>query len=320
MLFVMTFLVWPLYRCFPGWSRSYTLPQSVRMSSTAVRVWLVLSAVATAVFVVLMNSLPADVWGECARRGVCVYHMMFCEATRHRSAVRHPANFWSNLPYVWLATGMLCLAADSRVRRVARPFALLDASFALVLLGMSLASFAWHGSNCTAVHFVDIGLMNCVIAYFPYRFVASSAVVAAGGSAARSSAAITVGFWALVASQAVWASAQTPLFREAFPTGHSRILSLQPLEILIYVGAPGLYPLPFLARMAQRRTWGCLPALVVSVLALPVGFCFHAAERVVIDLYCDPWSAIVQPTACFHVFTALAIAGAYVQAHAIEQS
>ena len=39
--------------------------------------------------------LPPTVWGECAQR-VCVYHMMFCEATRHGSAVRHPANFWSS--------------------------------------------------------------------------------------------------------------------------------------------------------------------------------------------------------------------------------
>ena len=84
--------------------------------------------------------------------------------------MRHPANFWSNLPYVYAALGMLCLAADERARRVARPYQLLDLSFALVLLGMAIASFGWHASNCTAVHFVDIGLMNSVIAFFPLRF------------------------------------------------------------------------------------------------------------------------------------------------------
>ena len=49
-------------------------------------------------------------------------------------------------------------------------------SFALVLLGMAIASFGWHASNCTEVHFVDIGLMNSVIAFFPLRFGFASAV------------------------------------------------------------------------------------------------------------------------------------------------
>lgn len=320
MLWGLTLIVYPLFRLLTQWTRTYTLPPSLTtsVSATAFRAWIVLCAVATVALIVLSRTLPADVWGDCARRGVCTYHMMFCEGTRHHSPVRHPANFWSNLPYVYLAIGILVVGADARARSSPRPNQLLDASFGIVLLSMAMASFGWHGSNCTAIHFVDIGLMNCVIAFFPYRFIAASAVAAAGGRVAHYSTPICLGFWAILASQAAWAADQTDQFHAAFPTGHSRMLTLQPIEILLYLSSPGLYPLPFLARMAQRRTWGCVPALVVSVLALPLGFCFHASERVVLDLYCDPFSLAVQPTAIFHVFTAIAIGGAYVQSHAIE--
>ena len=89
--------------------------------------------------------------------------------------------------------------------------------------------------------------------------------------------AVTVAaFWfyaALVASQFAWASEMTGQFHQAFPTGHSRFLTLQPVEIMLYVGLPGLYPLPVLWRMAQLRSWGCVPAMALCVVALPLGFC-----------------------------------------------
>ena len=99
--------------------------------------WLALCFAATLVLVLAALTLPANVAGGCEERGVCVYHMMFCEATRHAAAgarlrrpsprsdarrrispqcdaallllsVRHPANFWSNLPYVWFSLFLLC--------------------------------------------------------------------------------------------------------------------------------------------------------------------------------------------------------------------
>ena len=45
----------------------------------------------------------------------------------------------------------------------------------------------------------------------------------------------------------------------------------------------------------------------------------HAAERLVVDLHCEPTSLLTQPTACFHVATALAIMAAYVHALALEE-
>ena len=146
----------------------------------------------------------------------------------------------------------------------------------------------------------------------------------------------------------------TPLYHQAFPTGHSRFLTLTPVEIMLYVGLPGLYPLPVLWRMApiltltltltvtvivtvtvtvtvtltlnqvlwrmaQLRSWGCVPAIALCVVALPLGFCAHAAERLVADLHCEPTSLLTQPTACFHVATALAITAAYVHALALEE-
>jgi hypothetical protein len=45
----------------------------------------------------------------------------------------------------------------------------------------------------------------------------------------------------------------------------------------------------------------------------------HAAERLVVDLHCEPASLLTQPTACFHVATALAIMAAYVHALALEE-
>ena len=270
----------PLYKHLTGWSRTFRPPRAVTsaVSRRAVVAWVALCVGATAALLLAALLLPAAVWGDCVNSGVCVYHMMFCEATRHHTAVRHPANFWSNLPYVYAALGMLCLAADERARRVARPYQLLDLSFALVLLGMAIASFGWHASNCTALHFVDIGLMNSVIAFFPLRFGFASAVHALRLPETR---AVTVAaFWfyaALVASQFAWASEMTGQYHQAFPTGHSRFLTLQPVEIMLYVGLPGLYPLPVLWRMAQLRSWGCVPAIALCVIALPLGFCVVCA-------------------------------------------
>ena len=194
MLWSLTLLVVPLYKLLPSWTRTWKLPRAMAtdVSSKAVRRWFGLCAAGTA-GLVAVSLLPAHVWGECSQRGVCVYHMMFCEATRHHSAIRHPANFWSNLPYVYAALGFLCLAIDERARRVSRPYQLLDATFALVLLGMAIASFGWHGTNCTEVHFLDIALMNCVIAFFPYRFGASSLVAACGANETSLSTAVAAG-------------------------------------------------------------------------------------------------------------------------------
>lgn len=37
----------------------------------------------TAAIVLAVHLTPATAWGECATAGTCVYHAMFCEATRH---------------------------------------------------------------------------------------------------------------------------------------------------------------------------------------------------------------------------------------------
>ena len=131
MLWTLTLLTWPLYKHLTGWSRTFRPPRAVTsaVSRRAIVVWVALCVGATAALLLAALLLPPAAWGPCAQRGVCVYHMMFCEATRHHSAVRHPANFWSNLPYVYAALGMLCLAADERARRVARPYQLLDLRF-----------------------------------------------------------------------------------------------------------------------------------------------------------------------------------------------
>ena len=57
----------------------------------------------------------------------------------------------------------------------------------------------------------------------------------------------------------------TPLYHQAFPTGHSRFLTLTPVEIMLYVGLPGLYPLPVLWRMAPTLTLTITLTLTVIV-------------------------------------------------------
>ena len=58
----------------------------------------------------------------------------------------------------------------------------------------------------------------------------------------------------------------TPLYHQAFPTGHSRFLTLTPVEIMLYVGLPGLYPLPVLWRMAPTLTVTLTLTLTVIVI------------------------------------------------------
>lgn len=280
--------------------------------------WMELCLAVTAVAVLAVGHAPADLWGECSARGTCVYHQMFCEATRHGSAARHPANFWSNLPYVYIGTGLLWVGAAEGAARGGRPFRLLDTTFALVLLGMAAASFAWHGSNCTAVHFVDIGLMNCVIAFFPFRFLAMALARASGLGERALSTPSAVAFGCVCAQQMHWALGQTDLYHEAFPTGRARSKagSLDAVQIALYLGLPGLYPLPTLLVMRLKRTWGHVPAIFTCLVALPLAFVAHGCERLVVDLACSPTSS-VQPTAIFHVASAVAIAAAYVQARAL---
>jgi len=320
-------LLWGLTLILPSlwlvldWKQSFTLPRALSSASgSAWRTWLALCVLVLLVLVGFERLAPSDVWGDCAPRGVCVYHMMFCEATRHHSPVRHPANFWSNLLFIWAALGILCLTADERARSSTRPYQLLDVYFGLLLFVHSLASFAWHGSNCTEIHFVDIGLMGSVIAFFPYRFLAASLINALGWDESSLSKAVAVGYIALSIGIVSTDYAKTDLYHQAFPTGRARAKSLSGLDILSYIGLPGLYPLPSLPLMAMRKHWGCLPAIFLSIIALPVGFCGHALERLVADMYCMPTALILQPTALLHWGAGLAIMGGYVQTHALEDA
>ena len=143
------------------WKLASEWPVALSMVPPNVGLWLQSSIAIVVALAVFAARAPSDVWGECALKGVCVYHDMFCEATHHASAIRHPANFWSNVPYALLAVGLLIHVAEERFERSSRrAYLLLDASFAVLLLLHSIASFAWHGTNCTDVHWVDIALMN----------------------------------------------------------------------------------------------------------------------------------------------------------------
>jgi hypothetical protein len=112
----------------------------------------ILMVAAAAAMISFDYAAPVGVWGNCVD-SVCVYHMMFGEATRHGAAVRHPANYYSNVISIWIALFLLCEAAHTAhaawaLGRPPRPFAVYDALFGLILLLMTLASLAWHASNC----------------------------------------------------------------------------------------------------------------------------------------------------------------------------
>ena len=136
----------------------------------------------------------------------------------------------------------------------------------------------------------------------------------------RGAAQVAAGYVAVTVAICRGDIAHTELFHEAFPTGRARGMSLTPLDIMLYIGLPGLYPLPLLPTMAMRKTWGCVPAIFVTVLALPVGFCGHALERLVVDMHCQPTSWFLQPTAMLHWGAGLAIMGGYIQTHALNDA
>ena len=320
------------------WQAS-AFPRSLLISQRALLVWASTCAATTAALVALASSADAGAWGPCAQDNVCVYHQMFCEATRHGSAVRHPANAWSNLLYVYTAVGILLLAAkESGMLSVhtsrlwdpfsppkysdvtQRPFQLLDVLFALVLLSMASASFVWHASNCTWIHFVDIGLMNCVIAFFPYRFLVAVAARLFGSSEADVSGVGAAGYAGVCALLFFDMVRRTETFAAGFPTGVARASNgLSAVDTALYIGLPGLYPVPTLLLMANRRKWGHTPSMLACLVALPLAFTGHASEKLVLDFFCEPTSLLLQPTATFHVFSGVAIAAAYVQARALME-
>jgi hypothetical protein len=242
---------------------------------------------------------------------------MFCEPTRHAALVRHPANFWSNIPYLLNGLYLLCqarldLVAGSR----ARPFALADALFGVVAFAHALASFAWHGSGCAEVHFVDIGLMNCIILYMPLRLAALAAASLLRCSDSAVSLATAACFAAAATAALRGALQHTPTFLQAFPTGRARG-DLTVVEMASIIATPALYALPAWATVALRRRWGHIGALQLAAWSLPLGFGCQMTERWALDLYCDP-SSYLQPTAGLHLCTGLTIAAAYAHARSLE--
>lgn len=103
--------------------------------------------------------------------------------------------------------------------------------------------------------------MNCVIAFFPFRFIAmalgASTRLGADGLS-KPAAALFVG---VCMQQMHWARGMTDGFHHNFPTGRARIGSLTPIEIALYVGLPGLYPLPTLLVILLKRCWGHVPSM-----------------------------------------------------------
>ena len=92
------FVVIVLLKTRVRWKLASEWPVALSMVPPNVGLWLQSSIAIVVALAVFAARAPSDVWGECALKGVCVYHDMFCEATHHASAIRHPANFWSNVP------------------------------------------------------------------------------------------------------------------------------------------------------------------------------------------------------------------------------
>lgn len=278
----------------------------------------ILLVIAIAIFA---SRAPGDYWGSCATHGTCVYHSMFCEATRHGSAIRHPANSWSNVPYVFIAFGLLSHVAEEHLYRAStRAYLLLDALFAFFLALHFFASFAWHATNCTDVHWIDIAFMNNTILFFPYRFTVMLVVkLVPSLTHAKASLPSAALYLAIFLSIFVENISHTDQTADAFPTGYSRGKSgsISSVEIALYIAAPAFYPLPPLALMVASKDWGHKAAIFTCMIALPAAFVGHSFEKLVTDYGCDPIS-YVQPTAVFHAVSAVAIACAYVQARSLQ--
>lgn len=342
---------------------------------------------ATAAVVGFGLNAPADVWGGCEKE-VCAYHLMFGEATRHYAAVRHPANYYSNLPSLWLSLFLLVEAAHSVVGHnggAPRAFVLMDAIFGLVLFSMTIASLIWHASNCAWIHFIDLGLMYSVIAWFPIRCAVSIAVHVVAkriqrreqrsrgppsGStkalldrAAESGVQLTQfeaegmlleceghvgqalnrvkrGKRPRVLLDYAYAEARLGLpaaaafmvvtlglllravlvlqsrFSESFPTARTRS-DLSSFEIFLFIASPALYPSLALVASWQRCNWGHSVAMGMALACLTISFSFQSAERLALDLYCNPYSWI-QPTAALHVGSAITIGAGYVWIRSVE--
>lgn len=80
----------------------------------------------------------------------------------------------------------------------------------------SVASWAWHASNCTELHFLDMGLMNCVICFFPLRFVAMGLATLARRADNHVSTSAALAYGAVCAAILHQSLALTPLYHSAF--------------------------------------------------------------------------------------------------------
>lgn len=161
--------------------------------------------------------------------------------------------------------------------------------------------------------------MNCVIAFFPFRFLASSFIHLWGSTEREASRKTAFAYGLLCFVLFFDMYRQTEFYRHGFPTGKQRAAAgLPAIEVALYIGAPGLYPLPTFLLMTLRRKWGHIPAMLTCLVLLPLAFMGHAAEKLVLDFRCDSTSLFTQPTATFHILSGAAIAAAYVQARALS--
>ena len=110
---------------------------------------------------------------------------------------------------------------------------------------------------------------------------------------------------------------QAPLYAQAFPTGRARSdLSLS--EVATILAFPALYPLPSWLVVGLRRHWGHTPSMLLAASLLPLGFGAQMCERWALDLFCEPTSYLLQPTAVLHLATGLTISAAYVHARSVQ--
>ena len=285
---------------------------------------------------------------DCGREGtgMCTYHSMFCEPSRRGAgvAVRHPVNTWSNLPYLYagiLSFGFACQqqppqqegGGASILGRYARA---LDACFGCFVLALFACSFLWHATNCNAVHYFDLATMDCVILFFPlrYLFLLLARLLArprAAGdgkdeaprlrlSAARAhalGAAALAGAALMLATRLRKAQAQFDAgdFDQGFPTGAARSVaaagggegSLSGAEVASLALPPVFYAvLPTLVALSLRDP-GDLRAAVSGAAFLACGWVLHLGERWAFAYGpCfgrGPLASVVQATGWFHLCT-----------------
>ncbi len=85
--------------------------------------------------------------------------------------IRHFFNAWSNVVFLFAGTTICLMQFGRAAESTSFPFQVIDLSLGIGVVALSFVSFLWHSGNRPIVQYVDLTIMEAVIACILVRYI-----------------------------------------------------------------------------------------------------------------------------------------------------